>query len=405
MGGPSAGFANLSEQVATLIAEAHDSIVALKLTYASPEIREGIALLMANVSRATGQFDAIAGNTQLLIGNLNKIVTANQGAVTRSIGNIEAATVEIKTITQQVRSAVDGIATGPIPAQLLVTALNLRTASEDVRASTEAIRGMVADTENQRRIESLLASLAQAGQDVAEISGSLKTLTADEQLQSDIRATLENVKITTENLREVTEASRQIITSKENLEAINATIANLRTISEQGLGVTAKADQALTRVERTMDELGQVTTAISPDQLTGRLRMEAAHAAPLRADIDFDLRYGADPYRFWRVGVRGFGRNETLNLQYSFPLGQDTWARAGIFGNRPGVALNYRLSPRAVLELEAWDPGDNRLDLRTYWQLGRDYALTAGLERVLRDNEPFVGLAREVQLGPRRPQP
>lgn len=399
-GGPSAGFANLSEQMAALMVEARESIVAVKMTYASPEIREGIALFLRNVNQASGQFDTITGNTLTLIGTLNRVVAANQGAVSRSMSNIETATGEIKATIRQVQAAVDGIANGPLPTQLLLTVTNLRKISEEVRASTEAIRGMVCDTQNQERAQTLLADMAKTAKDVSEIAASLKKLTTDEQVQGNLKATLENVKITTDNLREVTEASKQLL-SKENLEAINATIANLRTMSTQGVEVTQKADQALSRVEQTMDQLGQLTTSLSPDQTTGTLRLEAARGEPLRSDLNVDLRYGNDPNSFWRVGARGVGASETLNLQRAFGVGKNAWVRAGIFGNKPGVAVDYRFAPSGTIELEAWQPGENRLDLRTYWQVDKNYKLTAGLESFLRDNDPFIGLERIIYLGPK----
>ncbi len=400
-GGSAAGFADLSEEMANLIAEARESITAVRLTYASPEIRESIALFLSNVTQASGQFHAISTNTLNLIATLNRVVEVNQASVTRTVGNIETASGEIKATVQQVREAINSIAAGPIPTQLLLMVANLRKTSEDVRASTEAIRGMICDTQNQERAQSLLADMAKTAKDVSEIAASMKELTTDEQVQSNVKATLENLKITTDNLREVTEATRQIMTSKENLEAINATIANLQTMSAQGVAVTQKADEALDRVDRTMTELGQVTSSLTPDQTIGTVRLEAVRGESLRADLNFDLRYGPDPYSFWRVGVRGLGANETLNLQRGMGLGKDAWMRAGIFGNRPGVAVDYRLSPSGVVELEAWHPGRNQLDLRTYWKLDSHYTVTAGIERFLMDNDPFIGLQRAIYTGPK----
>jgi len=175
----------------------------------------------------------------------------------------------------------------------------------------------------------------------------------------------------------------------------------MRTITERGVAVTEQAGEALTRVDRTMDQLGRVASNFQPDQSTGMVRLEATRGDALRADLNFDLVWGPDPSAAWRVGVRGLGAQETLNLQRSVPLGREAWLRAGVFGSKPGVALNYRFSPSGVVELEAWHPGENRLDLRTYWQLRDNYLLTAGVARFLRDNDPFIGLERVIYRSPR----
>ncbi len=408
-GGPMMGFANLSEQVATLIGEARAAVAAVTATYASPEIRAGIALFLHNVNQASGQLQAISQNTLSLVATLNRIVQANQASVSRTVANIEAASGEIRSATVQVNAAIATIAGGPVPTNLLLTVTNIRKTSEEIRASAEAIRGLVADPQNRERVEGALADIRKTTADLAVIAENFKTLAADQEVQRDVKATVDNLRATTENLRAMSEASKQILTSKENLEAINETLANLRTLSTEGVAVTRKASGALDRVDRTMDQLGRAASNFTPDETVGTARLEAGRGQALRGDVNVDLHWGPDPYDFWRVGVRGLGGRETLNLQRSIGLDRDLWARAGIFGSKPGLALDYRFSPSGIVELETWHTREeNRLDLRTYWQLNDDYVLTAGLSRFLRENDPYIGLQRVIYRTPgasRRPPP
>jgi ABC-type transporter Mla subunit MlaD len=399
-GGPMLGFANLSEQVASLIADARAAVAVVTATYASPEIRQGITEFLRNVNQASGQLQAIGHNTLSLVATLNRVVQANQGAVSRTMANIESASGEIKAATQEVTAALRTIAGGPLPANLLITVANIRKTSEEVRASAEALRGLLCDQQNRERVEGTLADIRKTAADLAVIAESFKKLAADQKLQDEVRTAVENLRVTTDNLRQMSEASKQILTSRENLEAINATIANLRALSTQGVAVTQKASGALDRVDRTMSQLGRVASSFTPDETVGAARLEVGRRQALQGDVNLDLRWGDDPYAFWRVGVRGVGRHETLNLQRSLGLGRNAWARAGIFGGKPGVALDYRFSRPGVVELEAWHANENRLDLRAYWQLNDDYLLTAGLTRFLRENDPFIGLERVIYRSP-----
>ncbi len=396
VGGPALGFANLSEQLQQLMAQASHSLEVLTATYASPEIKEGVARFLAQVNSASVHLSAITEGTLRLITSLNQVVESNRGAVSESLRNIAAASLEVRLATRSINEMIEGISTGPIPTQLLVTVTNIRKISEDVRASAEAVRGFLADPENQQRLESTLADVAATTADLRVVAANLKQVADDPQVEADIKGTLANLKATTDNLREVSEATRQLMTSKENLEAIRVALANLREMTTQGVAVTQKASSALDRVDRTMDRLGQVAANFQPEMTAARLGVEATRGESTRTDLNADLRWSGDPDAFWRVGVRGVGTSETLNLQRSMRLGPRGTVRAGIFGSKPGMAMTYRVAPYSVWELEAWHPGENRLDLRTYWDLSGGWELTAGVVRLFSDNDPFVGLQRVI---------
>ena len=389
VGGPALGFANLSEQLQQLMAQASHSLEVLTATYASPEIKEGVARFLAQVNSASVHLSAITEGTLRLITSLNQVVESNRGAVSESLRNIAAASLEVRLATRSINEMIEGISTGPIPTQLLVTVTNIRKISEDVR-------GFLADPENQQRLESTLADVAATTADLRVVAANLKQVADDPQVEADIKGTLANLKTTTDNLREVSEATRQLMTSKENLEAIRVALANLREMTTQGVAVTQKASSALDRVDRTMDRLGQVAANFQPEMTAARLGVEATRGESTRTDLNADLRWSGDPDAFWRVGVRGVGTSETLNLQRSMRLGPRGTVRAGIFGSKPGMAMTYRVAPYSVWELEAWHPGENRLDLRTYWDLSGGWELTAGVVRLFSDNDPFVGLQRVI---------
>lgn len=404
-GGPIIGFASLSDRVEELLDKVEKSLHQLTETYAGPELRQNLEQLMGNFKLASGHLTQITQSTLQLVGNLNRLVESNQASVNATISNIEAASAEIQRSAEQVASLIRGITVGPLPAQLLMTVNNIRQSSEDIRAAAEAVRQLVASPENQQRLEQTIANVSEVAENVRVLTASLSSLAADPQVQEDLRASLANLRATTANLREITEASKQIMTSTETLEAITETLANVRETSGQGIEVVEKASRALDRVESTMDRLGEVASSFQPERTIGYLSMEATRDHPLRADINFDLRYGLDPLGFWRVGIRDLGRAESLNLQRAFRLGGRSWSRMGVFGNKPGLALDYQVTPDLLLEAEAWDPENDRLDIRALYNLSPGWELTAGMASFLTDNQPFIGLQRTIYLRDRPAQP
>lgn len=404
-GGPVIGFAGLSDRVEELLQEVHKSLQQVTDTYAGPELRNSLEQLMANLKTASGHVTEITQNTRQLVGNINRLVESNQATVSATLSNIEAASAGIKQSAEQVTSLIRGVTAGPLPAQLLMIVNNLRESSENIRASTEAVRQLVANPENQQRLERTIANVSEVAENVRVLTESLSSIAADPQVQEDLKVSLANLRATTANLKEITEASRQIMTSKENLEAITETLANAQQISQQGIEVTARAGRALDRVENTMDRLAEVTASVQPEHATGYLSMEATRGRALRVDLNLDLQYSPDPYEFWRVGIHDLGRAEKLNLQRSFRLGGRSYTRMGVFGNRPGISLDYQATPDLLLEAEAWDPEEDHLDMRAIYDLSSDWQLTAGMTDFLKDNQPFIGLQRTMYLRGAQAQP
>ena len=406
LGGPVQGFSNMAEQMTALIDQAKAAISAVTQTYATPEIRQGISALLKNANQASGQMQVIANNTVQLIGTLNHIVAANQASITHTMKNVEASTEEIQTAIHTVNEAISGIATGPLPAQILITVGNMRKISDEIRASVEAIRGLVCDTKSQEQVKCAMADLCQTAADVKAAAAAVKGIATDPRLATDLKTTLDNIKVTTDNLREISEASKQIMTSKENLEAINTTIKNMQALSGQGVAVAQKASGALDRVDHTMDQLSHVAGTFTPAQTSGVLRLESVRHAPLRTDMNIDLGWKSkDPHEFWRIGVRNLGASETLNLQRSLALGPDVYIRTGIFGSKPGIGLNYQFAPSGMIELEDWYPGENQLDLRAYLGLPWGISLTVGEASFLEDNYLSFGIQKSFNVGSRPAHP
>jgi ABC-type transporter Mla subunit MlaD len=398
-GGPMIGLSNLSDQVQVLMTQMQGAIAAVTATYASPEMRRQLTEFLSRINQASGQLQVISQSAVGLINTLNHLIQANQGAVTSAVNNIEAATVSMRGAAAQVNQTLHAITTGPVPAQLLATVANIRTTSDEIRASAESIHAMISNPENQKRLQSALQDVAQATANMAAMSENMKKMTGDQKMQADIRATMDNLKVSTDNLREITEASKQIMTSKQNLEAINETLANMAAATKGAVNLTQQAGGTLERVNKTMGQVSAITGAFVPGQTSGFARLEAGRGDHVRADVNLDLAWSSDPYNFLRVGVRDLGGKETLNLQRALRVGKHVYARAGIFGNSPGAGVDWEWSPGDVVELEAWHPGVNRLDLRTYWALLDRFDLTAGVNRLFDDNDPFVGL--QWDLGPK----
>jgi ABC-type transporter Mla subunit MlaD len=395
-GGPAQGFADLSGQATQFMGQAQASMNMLTGTYANEEIRKSIMVFMANASRASGQLEAITKGTARLLASLNRMVDLNQTVVNRSMGNVEVATKEIKVAAEQINGMIKSVSTGPLPAQLLITVANIRKSSDEMRASAELIRGMLANPTTQKRIDETVGNVCDITASLRSVTASLEKMATDPTVSNNLKETLANLQVTTENLKQISITSREFITDKQNLENLRQTLDNLRQASAEGITLTRKATGTLQRVDDTMNELGNITETASPRRTTTRLRMEVSNEHALRGDVDIDLNWATDPRNFWRVGVRGVGRGSALDLQRGLALGSRSLVRAGLIGGKLGAGLEYEIGSGTRVELEAWNPDENRLDLRSYFGLGGGWELTAGVDRLLHENDPFIGVQRVI---------
>ncbi|NLO74341.1 MAG: MCE family protein [candidate division WS1 bacterium] len=403
-GGEIMGFAALGDQAQVLVANANRALDQLVSTYANPEIKRDVQLLLTSMKTAANQLNVITAGAAQLVANLNRLVVSNEASVRSIVTNADATVKQIRAGVMQLTGVVEGLASGPLPANLILTVANIRAASEALRTTAESAQGLIANPENQRRLDQLAANAAEASENLKVISASIRSMTDDPQLQEDFRTTLDNLRQVTEDLKEVSEASKQVFANKENLEAISTSIQNLAQVSEESVEIAQKTNVTLDRVQTTMTRLDGLATGVKPDLTTGRFRLEASGGSRWRGDADFDLRYGDDPLSFWRIGVRSIGDDGALNLQRSIPFSHDGYARVGVFGGRLGVGVDYLPEPDLMLEAEGWNPANPRLDLRLYYKVGPWTRLTTGINRALDRNLPFIGIEQSIEFGPQTNQ-
>lgn len=397
-GGELMGFAALGNEAQVLADRAAQALQQFTDTYASPQMKADVQQFMAALKQTSGQLTVIAAGATQLVTSLNRLVASNQGAVSSMIQDAQGALTEIRAGAHQVNTLMQSFASGPLPGEILITMANIRKTSEDLREITAAARGMLANEQNQKRLDQLLANAVEASASLRQISAALAEVSGDAQMGEDLKTIFANLHEITDDLKAVSEASRQVLANKENLEAINATIKNLAEASQQAVEISHKANATLSRVDSTMDFLGGAGSALHPRQTTGRFRIEGEEDGRWRGDVNFDLQYGADPNDFWRLGVRGVGDDGTINLQRAMPLGSQGTARFGLFGSRVGLGLDYRAQPGLQLEAEGWNPRDPRLDLRLVWEASPQLELTAGLNRALDRNDPFIGVQHVIRF-------
>ena len=403
-GGEMTGFAALGDQAGVLVNNANKALEQIVATYANPQMKQDIQLLMGTMKGAAGQFNVIAAGAKQLVGSLNRMITANEGAVNQLVGDLTVTIKQVRQGVEQVTTILDGVTKGPIPGNLTIMVANIRAATEDMRATAAAARGLLANPENQKRIDQLAKNALEASENLKAISASVKSMTADPQMQADFRETLTNLHQVSEDLKAMSEASRTVFANKQNLEAIGTSIQNLKQISSQGVEITHKANDTLDRVQSTMTLLGGVGKGFKPDVTTARFRLETANHGRLRGDAAVDLQYGSNPHAFWRLGVRNVGNNGGLDAQRALDMGPRAYGRAGIFGGRLGLGLNYQASPDFGVELEGYNPTHPQLDLRLSYQIAPGMQITGGLYKALDENNPFIGVERDIQFGPSHPR-
>jgi phospholipid/cholesterol/gamma-HCH transport system substrate-binding protein len=391
-GGELVGFAAIGDQAGMLVANANQALQQITATYANPEIRADITTVMLTMKSASVQLSTISGGAMKLVNTLNRMFAANESSVNSIITNARASMVDVRQGVAQVNAMLHSVASGPVPEDLTVTVANIRQASDDLRVTAETARGLLANPDNQKRMEELIQNAVDASNNLKQISETIRQAAGDPQLQADLKTSLDNLRQVTDDLRSMTETSRQVLINKQNLQAIGTSIQNVETASQQGVEVAQKANLTLQRVTDTMNRLNGLASGFQPDVVTGRFLLEGGNRNHWRGDANFDLQYGLNPNSFWRVGERSVGDNGTINLQRAVGLTPRTYARIGFIGSRLGIALDYRATPRLTLEAEEWNPRNPQLDTRIIYRAMPHLEVTAGLSKTLQQNNPFVGL-------------
>ncbi len=227
--------------------------------------RDDVAALLGQASTLASKFDGIGsvlGRAEQLITRLDRLVADNQGAVARSVRNVEAFTSEL----EQNKGEITGLLK-----DVRQVASELKGAGNvlgQAGAVVNRVNTLIGENEKtiQRslaNVESFTAMLEENRADVATIIGDVKSATAGLKGAGTV---LDDVGATAKRINELVASNEEAIqTSLKNVEAftsvldrnrgeVDTIVADVKAISGQLRTVAGKMDTTLDRINSFVDD-------------------------------------------------------------------------------------------------------------------------------------------------------
>ncbi|MBP2664486.1 MAG: virulence factor Mce family protein [Firmicutes bacterium] len=266
----------------------------------------------------------------------------------------------------------------------LVKALNDIIGDEKVRAALKATALNTRDiTDNLNRLTATLATLADASHgDLTSMVSNLKdmsvSLKATAGRVDTMLADVDNNGQTAQNLRETIAALRQtssrvekMATALEGVVTDPETSKNLKETLKNARDASAKANQMLNKVANIKTE-ASIEALYDPDN----------HKYQSNANITINT----SPSDFAVIGVNDIGEDDKVNLQLG-KSGPVVSQRVGIIDNKVGIGVDAKLGKELRMSLDAYDPNDVRVKLRTQYQVAPDTFLVGQTDSLNKQDE------------------
>lgn len=279
-----------------------------------------------------------------------------------------------------------------IDIQKLVQSLNDVLGDENVKASLkDSAVNARAITDNLKIMSAVLARMAETNEadvgtmvtNLKYMSGSLRDVTArvdkmvanldnDGETARDLRETIQNIKVTSVRVEKMAASLEGVVTDPETSRDIKETLKNTREASE-------KANKMLSKVQ-------SVKTQAGFDM------MYNSDTGKYRSDADFKI---ASDENFAVVGVSDIGQGSRTNLQVG--KGNDNFAvRAGVIEGQAGIGVDTKVGRQMRLSLDAYDPNDLRVKLRTQFQVAPDTYIVGQSDSINKNSEEntYIGIRK-----------
>ena len=255
-GGEVGGLTQVTDEVRALIAEAQATMIALRTMLVTEYNQEKIGAILANVESATRTADAVA--TQAL--GMVRILNASAAEFGPNV----------VAITDTFQLVQEYTATSSLPHNMETTGRNIRDASADVKAMTAGMREMLTDPEMRKQVEDALANLNKASGNLAAATEEADRLIRSVDVSDDLKASMANLRESSEHVRRITAHAEELITDPKLSEDIRETVAGAREATTHGAEAAEMAKQSLDRVDRTMDNISEITRSIKPTAVLPR---------------------------------------------------------------------------------------------------------------------------------------
>ncbi|MEN6412095.1 MAG: MlaD family protein [Veillonellales bacterium] len=299
-----------------------------------------------------------------------------RGEDSRGLDHLVATAEQVLLEIQQlVRSMNDVLGDENVKTSLKETALNARTITANLNTLSATLARMAQN--NEADVNTMVSNLRVMSGSLRDVAARVDKMVAvldnDGQTARDLREAIHNLKVTSVRVEKMAASLEGVVTDPETAKNIKETLRNARSVSD-------KADKMLTRIQSIHTE-------------TGFEMLYNTDTSKYRSDAD--VRISTSPDNFAVLGVDDIGETNKTNFQIG--KGSDQFAtRAGIIESRAGVGVDTKLGNQLRLSLDAYDPNDVRLKLRTQYRLSADTYLVGQVDSINKssDQNTYVGIRR-----------
>lgn len=302
-----------------------------------------------------------------------------KGRINGILANAEIASAQIKILALRLTKFAgdnEHILTGALK--------NMSQATEDVRKAVAAATELVTDPQWRSRAEVLLDALQNTMDRANEVVASVHELVGDPELKKNIEATVANA-------AQITQAGTEVASTGKEIAA------NVKTFSEKANVLADDAQEIATEAKELFSRLNALLGA---GGLKGPRFNRPVVTLDFMRNTDKDLfrtdivaTYPLSSDSFVNGGVYDATESNKLILQYGLKSTPNLLTRYGLYAAKPGVGVDFSLSPKVTLQADLFDPNDATLNVRSRFNFGRNWGAFVGFDRLFRDNSFVVGLS------------
>lgn len=392
-GGKAVGIEDLTEEARALVREARGALTSIRGLFATEFNAQAIRTILTNVVAATTKADQMAAQALQLSAYLSAEARRSGPKLARLADNMAQTSESVRSTVETVRHL---LATSTIPRDASIATENMRDISRDVAAITDSFSQVLATPETRQKMQGAMDNMHQATAHLANITGEAEKLLTDEETQANLKQALARLRETADHLSHIAADYDRVLTDPKFKDDVAGTVSAARQAAETGTRTLAKAEESLEQANSAIKGLSRMGRALVPEDVRARVALETPVRADPRVNADVDLQYGRKRDSFWRVGVKNVGQTGRVNLQRSFPIGQDR-LRVGLIGGEPGVGYDADLNSRLSLEAELWDPDNAQLDLRGSYKIMPRVDVLFGFSDMVDRPDPFVGVRYKTE--------
>lgn len=287
--------------------------------------------------------------------------------------NVNGTLLEVQSLLKNLN---DIFGNPELKESITTMARNMRDATANLNVMSASLSRMAVDNEtdvrlmagNLRRMSESLSSAAN-GVDVL-----ISDFSGDGTTAANLREAIANITVTSERIDHMAASLEDVVTDPQTADDLKATLHNTREVTERANNMLGKVSNI------------KVNTGV-----------EALYSGK---DDDWmtnmDLQVNMNPNDFFLVGVDDIGEDNGFNAQVG-KRSSSFGGRVGVIDSKAGVGLDAYAGDKWKFSVDAYDPNDLTLKLRTQYEVLPDTYLVGQMQDANKSDEraTYVGVRHD----------